>query len=54
MLKRTKSTTTAAKISDVIRWADRQGFHNIAGELRGALALLPVPEPPTARTKSRA
>jgi hypothetical protein len=34
----------AAEIADLIQWADRQGFQDIAAELRDALALLPSPE----------
>ena len=30
----------AAKIGSAARWAERQGFHNIAAELHAALALL--------------
>ena len=53
MPRRAKTTTAEGKIADVIRWADRQGFHNIAAELREALALLPIPEPLTTRAKRR-
>lgn len=51
MPRRAKPTTAEGKISDVIRWADRQGFHNVAAELRQALALLAVSEPLTTRAK---
>lgn len=51
MPRRAKPTTAKGKIADVICWADRQGFHNIAAELRQVLALLPPPEPPAARAK---
>ena len=36
--------TARERIADVIRWADRQGFYNIADDLRHALALLPDEE----------
>jgi hypothetical protein len=36
--------TARERIADVIRWADRQGFYNIAADLRHALALLPDEE----------
>jgi hypothetical protein len=54
MPRRAIPTTAEGKIADVIRWADRQGFDNIAAELRQALALLPPSEPPAARAKRRA
>jgi hypothetical protein len=41
MPRRAKPTTAHEKIASVIQLADRQGFKNIATELREALALLP-------------
>lgn len=38
MVKFRKHKTAKQKIADVIRWAERQGFFNIAEELRSALA----------------
>ena len=38
MPRRARPTTAVGKITDVIRWADRQGLHNIAAELREVLA----------------
>ncbi len=43
MPRRARPTTAKGKITDVIRWAERQGFFNIATELREALALIPEP-----------
>jgi hypothetical protein len=43
-MPRRRPNTATAKIADVIRWADRQGFKNIAAELRDALKLMPSPE----------
>jgi hypothetical protein len=41
MPKGRKKKNAKQKIADVIKWAERQGFHNIAAELRAALAELP-------------
>jgi hypothetical protein len=38
----TNIARAAAKMADVIRWAERPGLHNIPAELQAALALLPV------------
>jgi hypothetical protein len=42
MTRPTNTARAANKISLVIRWAEQQGFHNIAAELQAALALLPT------------
>jgi hypothetical protein len=49
MTRRRTSVTAREKIADVIRWADRQGLHNIAAELRSALTLMG--DEPGAKTK---
>jgi hypothetical protein len=41
MARRRKPVTAREKILSVIRWADQQEFHNVAAELRDALARLP-------------
>ena len=53
MPKRARPTTAEGKIADVMRWADRHGLHNIAAELREALALVPPPEPTAIRRRRR-
>jgi hypothetical protein len=49
MTRPTKLARGRAKIASVIRWAEQQGFHDVAAELQAALALLPdepaKPEP---------
>jgi hypothetical protein len=42
MTRPTNIARAAHKIGLVIRWAEQQGFHNIAAELQAALALLPA------------
>jgi|HubBroStandDraft_6_1064221.scaffolds.fasta_scaffold2918185_2 hypothetical protein len=41
MGRQPKFKTAKREIADVLRWAERQGFVNIAEALRRALALLP-------------
>ena len=41
MAKFRKHRTAKQRIADVIRWAERQGFFNIAADLRAALADMP-------------
>jgi hypothetical protein len=53
MPRRAKATTAKGKIVDVTRWAERQGFFNVAAELREALALLPEPTPKRAGRRAR-
>lgn len=53
MPRRAKPTTAKGKIIDVIRWAERQGFFNIAVELREAIALLPEPTPKRAGRRAQ-
>ena len=41
------------KLAAMIRWAEQQGFHNIAAELQAVLALLPdEPGKPEPRRRS--
>jgi hypothetical protein len=40
MGRRPEFKTAKQEIADVIRWAERQGFHNIAEALRRALDAL--------------
>jgi hypothetical protein len=42
MGRRRKPKTAREKILSVIAWGRRAGVHNIAAELRDALALLPA------------
>ena len=53
MPRRARPTTAAGKIADVIRWADRQGLHNVAAELREALTLLSRPGSSGATARQR-
>ena len=53
MPRRARATTAKGKIIDVIRRAERQGFFNIAAELREALALIPEPTPKRAGRRAR-
>jgi hypothetical protein len=46
MTRPTNIARATTKIADVIRWAERQGFHNVAAELQAALALLPAEAQP--------
>jgi hypothetical protein len=39
--ERTQTQTAKQKLADVIRWAERQGFLNVAEELRSILAAMP-------------
>jgi hypothetical protein len=41
MAKFRKHKTAKKRLADVIRWAEQQGFFNIAEELRSALAEMP-------------
>jgi hypothetical protein len=41
MTRPTNLARAATKIAHLIRWAEQQGFHNIAAELQATLALLP-------------
>jgi hypothetical protein len=41
MAKFREHKTAKQRIADVLRWAERQGFFNIAEELRIALATMP-------------
>jgi hypothetical protein len=41
MVKFSKHKTAKKRLADVIRWAERQGFFNIAEELRNILAEMP-------------
>ena len=36
-----KLKTPKQEIAAILRWAEQQGFHNIAAELQATLALLP-------------
>ncbi len=38
MKRRPTNPTPERRIADVLRWAEQQGFKNVAGELRQALA----------------
>jgi len=51
MPRRARPMTAKGKIIDFIRWAERQGFVNIATELREALALIPDPTLKQARRR---
>jgi hypothetical protein len=42
MTRPTNFAHAASKIERLARWAEQQGFHNIAAELHSVLALLPA------------
>jgi hypothetical protein len=52
MTRRREPETAREKIADVARWADQQGLHNIAAQLRSALSLLPEDPPAPQRGKA--
>ncbi len=49
MARRPKVVTPEHRVADVLRWAERQGFENVAADLRQALADLNLKTRPPAR-----
>jgi hypothetical protein len=53
MPRRREPKSAREKVAAVLRWAERQGFDNVAADLHDALAILPADEIETQRRRRR-